>query len=195
MPHNPFELPSIEIALATEQDIDSVIELMQKNLKENLTAEQQRTQGFLSIDFPRSMLEEVVRNPNEGITIAKENGVLVGFLMPITMEHGKQFPIIDASIAQIKDATYDGRPINDYRCCILGQVCVENNHRGKGINETLYASMRERLADIYDLGISGIEIENTISMSAHLKKIGLTVVGEYSTEGENWKLVVYDFRK
>ena len=115
--------------------------------------------------------------------------------MPITMERGKQFPIIDASIAQLKHAAYDGRPVNEYRCCILSQACVEKDHRGKGINEKLYASMKERLAGIYDLGVSGIELENTVSMHAHLKKIGLTVVGEYSTEGENWKLVVYDFRK
>ncbi|MBI5134764.1 hypothetical protein HZA86_00810 [Candidatus Uhrbacteria bacterium] len=196
MPRNPFEQPNIEIGLATAGDLDAIKELMQKNLKEHLTTEEQETQGFLSVDYPREMLEEIVSNPNEGITIAKENGQLVGYLMPITVEHAKQIPILDPFVARLRDLKYAGKPLNDFRYCILGQVCVEKDHRGsgKGILGKLYAGMKERLSNQYDLGVSEIGADNARSLSAHLKKIGLTVVEEYSAEGKDWNLVIYDFR-
>ena len=181
-----------EIGLATEQDLSAIARLQQENLAPNVSADEKQQQGFVSVETPPDLLKEIAEQ--EGITVARAEGKTIGYLLPMSVEHGKQIPLLGPFIERFKTIQFEGKPLDEYRYCILGQVCIDKNYRGKGILEKLYQELETRLADNYDLGVSEIGANNPRSLRAHLGKVGLRVAEQYSAEGRDWYIVILDFR-
>lgn len=187
-----FEEFKPEIGLANEQDLSSVIRLQQENLSRNVSDEEKQRQGFVSVETSPELLKEIAEQ--EGITVARDGAKVVGYLMPMSVEQGRKIPLLDPFIERFKTIQFEGKPLDGYRYCILGQVCIDKNYHGKGILEKLYQELETRLADKYDLGVSEIGANNPRSLRAHLEKVGLKVAEQYSAEGRDWYIVVLDFR-
>ena len=57
-------------------------------------------QGFVSLETPEKLLREI--SEQEGITVARVNGRVVGYLMPLSIEQGKQAPLLDPFIERFE---------------------------------------------------------------------------------------------
>lgn len=181
-----------EIGLATEQDLPDIARLQQENLGRNISKEEKQQQGFVSVETSPELLKEIT--DQEGITVARDGEKVVGYLMPMSVEQGRKIPLLDPFIERFKNIQFKGKPLDEYRYCILGQVCIDKSYRGKGILEKLYQELETRLADKYDLGVSEIGTNNPRSLRAHLDKVGLKVAEQYSAKGKDWYFVILDFR-
>jgi len=51
------------------------------------------------LETPEKLLREI--SEQEGITVARINGKVVGYLMPLSVEQGKQAPLLDPFIEKI----------------------------------------------------------------------------------------------
>lgn len=180
------------IELAKKDDLVDISKLQQENLGRNLSDSEKQQDGFVSVETPIELLEEIINQ--EGITVARINGKVVGYLMPLSLAHAKEIKLLDPFIARFDDLKFEGKLLNQYRYCVLGQVCIDKNYRGKGILEKLYQELKTRLSNKYDLGISEIGANNPRSLDAHLNKIGLKINEQYSAEGRDWYIVTLDFR-
>ncbi len=187
-----FELSQVEVGLAKEEDLADVARLQQENLARNVSEKERQEQGFVSVETSPELLKEIAEQ--EGITVARVQGKVVGYLMPMSVEHGRAIPLLDPFIERFKNVQFEGKPLQDYRYCILGQICIDKNYRGQGILEKLYQELETRLAGKYDLGISEIGANNPRSLRAHLDKMHFQVAEQYSAEGRDWYVVILDFR-
>ena len=188
----PFEQFIPEIGLAKDKDLTDISRLQQENLARNVSDKEKRQQGFVSVETSPKLLKEIAGQ--EGITVARVGEKVVGYLMPMSVEHGKQIPLLDPFLERFKSIQFEGKSLDEYRYCILAQVCIDKNYRAKGMLEKLYQELEARLADEYDLGVSEIGANNPRSLHAHLDKVGLKVVEQYSAEGKDWYIVILDFR-
>lgn len=191
MEEKKFEQFNPEIRLAQEKDLAGISQLQDENLSKNISLEEKLNEGFVVVKTPPDLLKEIA--VQEGITIAQLDKKIIGYLIPMSVEHGQKISFWNPFIKKIKTIQLEGKPLDDYQYCILSQVCIDKNHRGKGILEKLYKDLEERLADKYDFGISEIETNNQRSLQAHLNKIGLKIVEKYSVEGKDWYIVILDF--
>ncbi len=191
-PKNNFEGIKIEIDIAKEKDLADIIKLQKQNLVSNISKEERKQQGFVSVETPLKLLEEIAKQ--EGIAIARVKGRVVGYLMPMSVNHAKKVRLLDPFVERFKSIKFEGKDLNDYKYCILGQVCIDKDYRGKGILEKLYEELEKRLSKKYDLGVSEIGANNPRSLHAHLDKIGLKVAEQYSADGRDWYIVILDFR-
>ena len=144
-----FEEMNPQITLANKDDLNSIIHLQQANLIKNISTEEKEKNGFVSVETEFDLLKEIA--DEEGITIAKDQNNIVGYLMPMTVEHGKRVPLFDPFIKRFENITFEGKSLNKYKYCILGQVCIDKEYRGKGILEKLYQELKNRLSNKYDL--------------------------------------------
>lgn len=188
----PFKEFKPEIGLANEQDLPFIIRLQQENLGRNISDDEKQQQGFVSVETSPELLKEIAEQ--EGITVARDGGKVVAYLMPMSVEQGRKIPLLDPFIERFKTIQFDGKPLDEYKYCIIGQVCIDKDYRGKGMLEKLYQELETRLADKYDLGVSEIGANNPRSLHAHLEKVGLNVAEQYSAEGRDWYIVILDFR-
>jgi len=187
-----FEKPEVQTGLARPEDIDTILKLQQENLAENVGEQEKNQQGFVSVSTTKEQLEDIAQN--EGITVAKVNEKVIGYLMPMTVEHAGGIPLLEPFIEKFKSLKIDSIPLTNLRHCVLGQVCIAKEHRGTGVLEKLYNDLKTRLAEEYDIGISEIGTNNPRSLHAHLDKIGLKIAEQYSADGRDWYIVYLDFR-
>ena len=94
-----------EIGSASDADLPEVARLQQDNLTRNVAEEEQRKEGFVSVETPPELLKEIANQ--EGITVAKVGGKVVGYLMPMTVAHAKRIPLLDPFIERFTSLSYE----------------------------------------------------------------------------------------
>jgi L-amino acid N-acyltransferase YncA len=88
---------------------------------------------------------------------------------------------------------FQNKKIASYRYIIVGQVCVSEGYRGKGILDNCYAMYRDCFHHKYDFAITEIATRNQRSLNAH-KRIGFETIHEYAApNGEEWNIVVWNW--
>ena len=146
---NSFEKFNPLIKLATKEDLNDIIRLQQINLAKNISTEEKEKNGFVSVETEFDLLKEIA--DEEGITLAKDKDKVIGYLMPMTVKHGEKISLLKPFIERFENITFEGKPLHEYKYCILGQVCIDKEYRGKGVLEKLYQELENRLANKYDL--------------------------------------------
>jgi RimJ/RimL family protein N-acetyltransferase len=76
----------------------------------------------------------------------------------------------------------------------MGQVCVAEGYRGRGVFDGMYQKMKEVCRADYDFVITEIAERNTRSIRAH-ERVGFEILHTFSdaVAGEDWRVVVWDF--
>lgn len=83
--------------------------------------------------------------------------------------------------------------MSDYHYIVVGQVCVGNDYRGKGLFDECYNAYKDYFKSRYAFAITEIASINLRSMNAH-NRIGFEVIHNYTdSSGVEWNVVVWDW--
>jgi hypothetical protein len=76
----------------------------------------------------------------------------------------------------------------------MGQICIADGYRGRGIFDGLYRAMAGAYRDRYDFTVTEVAARNTRSLRAHARA-GFRTLQVYAdtTTGEEWHVIVLDF--
>lgn len=159
-----------EISLATESDLDGILELQAAN--------QISSGGSLSASFSRSRLVSMMSILPQ--LVARRDGSVIGFLMSSTCEMSVDIPIIRAML--------DAYPSHAHTAYVYGPICVETRERGKGLAQALFAELR-RLHPGRE-GVLFIRSDNESSLKSH-RKMGMRVVSHFSFGGVEHDVLSY----
>jgi GNAT superfamily N-acetyltransferase len=177
----------------TDEEILQILELQKSNLPQNLTEEQIATQGFVTVTHSFDTLKKM--NTIEQSIIAKDDDHVIGYLLAMTKESGNDIPVLIPMFNEFDNVLYDNKKISEYKYLVVGQVCIAEAWRGQGILDNCYAAYKKHFRDKYDFAITEILDKNKRSINAH-KRIGFEDVHSYpAPEGNEWKIVVCDWRK
>ncbi|MBT8283379.1 MAG: N-acetyltransferase, partial [Muriicola sp.] len=72
---------------------------------------------------------------------------------------------------------------------VMGQICVAEDYRGKGVFRGLYLKMKEETSSFCDSIITEVDGRNTRSLEAHLA-VGFRVIKKYQSDGRDWYFIV-----
>ena len=166
------------------RDLPSLLELQEANLFGNLPTEQ-HNDGFLSARFAADQFAQM--NRDAAVVVAEDHGRIVGYACSASVDFSRQFPILDAMIANFGRLSYLGTTLIDARVCIYGPVCVDRAWRGRGVLRGLIARKKAELAGQFDVAAAFISKANSRSLAAHVDGLGMTVLGDYAfEEGRYW---------
>ena len=160
---------AIEIGLATEADLDSILDLQ--------TANQLRNGGLLTANLPRAKIAEIMNGMP--LVVARRNSDLVGFLMSATREMYTDVPVIQAMLE-----TYPGSS----SAYVYGPICVGEQARGQGLAQAMFAALTDQLTGRE--GILFIRRDNIVSIRAH-SKMGVRLVGDFIFNGLEHAVFAY----
>ena len=172
---------------ASKQDIPLILELQEKNLLMNLQTHEKQD-GFLSIKYSAAQLNEL--NQGLGIFIAEKQYHLAGYLIAQTLDFANQSALISSMARKFSDVQFNGRPLSSFNIFIYGPVCVAKESRGQGVLEGLYEAMLRTLQH-YDIGVAFVSAENSRSLNAHRKKLGMTVIDNFEFNGQQYNILVF----
>ena len=159
----------MDIRRATEIDLDGIMELQAANQPER--------GGTLSASLPRSRVAEMMRAMP--LIVARNGGLITGFLMTSTREMNADVPIIVAMLAAYPGAT---------DAYVYGPICVSAEERGRGLAQAMFAELRRLLPGRE--GILFIRRDNQASLRAHAK-MGMREVAGFVFNGNDYVALSY----
>ncbi len=174
------------------EEIRQVLHLQKINLPQNLTEEEIKDQGFVTVIHSYETLRKM--NDIEQSIIAKNDDHVIGYLLAMTGKSKEDIPVLTPMFKVFDNIIYDDKKISSYKYLVIGQVCIAKEWRGQGILDNCYQSYKKHFSDKYDFAITEISTKNKRSVNAHLR-IGFKIIHSYTdSNGVEWEIVLWDWR-
>jgi ribosomal protein S18 acetylase RimI-like enzyme len=170
----------------TITELQQILSLQQQNLPKNLSEEEQKEQGFLTVEHTLGVLQKM--NAIQPHIIAVSNDKVVGYALCMHKSFKKMIPVL-VPMFTIIDSFLDTNV--DYM--VMGQICIDKNYRKKGIFRGLYTKMTEEVSDKYDAIITEVDALNIQSSNAH-KAVGFEELTRYESGGQQWELIIMNLK-
>jgi GNAT superfamily N-acetyltransferase len=174
-------------------EVGQIAELQAANLRSALTPEEAASQGFLTVRHDLGVLRRM--NETAPGVIAKDGDQVVGYALVMPREFAVDVPILAPLFRMLEALAWRGVPLRDSpRWFVMGQICIAESHRGRGIFDGLYRAMADAYRDRYDFTVTEVAARNTRSLRAHARA-GFRTLHVYpdATTGEDWHVIVLDF--
>jgi GNAT superfamily N-acetyltransferase len=177
--------------VSSDKELEQILQLQQKNLKQFVSQEEKESQGFLTMQFNLPMLQQLQTIAPS--VIIKYEDTVVAYAMTVTLEGRQAYPDLEPMFVNFGKLQWQGKPLYDYRFYVMGQICVAKEHRAKGLFDRLYQHHKEVYSPRYDFIITEISSSNYRSLQAH-KRVGFETIHIYEDNIDNWNVVVWDWR-
>lgn len=171
-----------------ENELKGILELQKKNLSQNISIEELRSQGFVTVEHDLDLLSRM-NTPFQHV-IAKDGETVIGYALVMLRKWKKEIPVLVDMFDQIDSVEYQQKILGQARYFIMGQICIDKAYRGQGIFAGLYQEIQKRMKDDFDYIITEIASRNHRSLRAH-QKVGFKTIKTYQIGNEEeWVLVL-----
>lgn len=167
-----------------------ILSLQEKNLKSNLSDNEKKLQGFVTLSHTVQILENMCGNYPH--ICAVENDVVVGYAL-VTLPDSIEFvPALRNLVENVNVIKFNGKNIDSTDYLIMGQVCIDSKFRGKGIFRGLYEFMRKNYSIEFPYLVTEISTSNFRSLRAH-ESVGFREIRRHKNELDEWVIVLWDW--
>jgi len=176
------------------EDVEQILRLQRVNHRTSIDAETGRSQGYTTVQHDIDVLTAM--NRRYPSVVARSDGRVVGYCLMMAQDFRQRIEVLKPMFKMIDGLSWNGKPLaGDPRWFVMGQVCVAEGFRAMGVFDGMYAKLRERYADDFDLTITEVSRANPRSLRAH-RRVGFKTLHVYDDPGadETWELVSWDWR-
>ena len=121
---------------STTKELEGVLELQKQNLKKDLSPQQIKEQGFVTVSHSLDDLEKM--HQHEPNIIAKDGELVIAYVLAMTEQSKNDIPRLVEMYESFDQIQYQGKPVSSFSYVVVGQVCVSQNYRGKGLFDQCY---------------------------------------------------------
>ena len=170
--------------VASDRELEQILELQQANLARNLSPQDAAGQGFVTVEHSFDVLRRM--HAIAPSIVAMEGEELAGYALVMPVECRSFVPILEPMFQRLETLKE--------RFYVMGQICIARPWRGRGVFDLLYDAHRVWLSGSYDSTITEVATRNTRSMRAHLR-VGFTVLERYRDATDEWAVLRWDWLK
>jgi len=174
----------------SKEELSQILELQHENHFENISIENQQSRGFVTVRHNLDLLIQM--NQKSQQVIAVENGKVVGYALVMGKEFKEMIPVLIPMFNSFEHINYKKMKLSEFHYYVMGQVCIKESYRGKGLFNELYIKHKECYAQKFELCLTEVSTSNIPSMKAH-KKVGFKIVHTYTNLAEEWNVLVWDW--
>lgn len=177
--------------VSTDGELQQILQLQQENLLANLSGDQQKDQGFLTLKHTLPVLQQMHRSGAS--VIVKQDDRLAGYALTMTAACRQLIPGLEPMYRLIGQLQWNGRAFSSIPYYVMGQVCVGEAFRGLGVFEMLYGFHRSTYSHDYEILVTEIATRNHRSLRAH-EKVGFKIIHTHRDELDEWAVVGWDWK-
>lgn len=178
-------------AVRDRAELEQILALQRKNLKPALSEDERRAQGFVTLQHDLAALEQM--HALAPSVIVRDDREVVAYALMMPRECRALMPVLEPMFQLLDRLDYGGRPLRDQRFYVMGQICVDKAHRGRGLVELLYHQHRELYQSRFDFMVTEVSVHNHRSMRAH-ERIGFQTIHTHRDATDDWAVVLWDWR-
>ena len=177
----------MEYRNATVADIEEVFKLQQRYHIDTIN-EEDKKDGFVTTLFSHEQLKQLIEQEN-GISIAIDNGKIVGYAMAGSWDYWSAWPLFQYMIADLPTTIFDGVTMSVDNSYQYGPICIAKEVRGQGVMEDLFAYSLESMSSRYPYMLTFINQINKRSYEAHVRKAKMEVIKTFDFNNNHyWEL-------
>lgn len=180
----------ITTVVTTDDELKQIVELSAKNLRTNISKEQVLLHGFVTWNYSFELLKQM--NAQHPHVIVKNKNDVIGYALVALKEAEKFHANLKAMIEQLESISYKNKKLEAYKYYVMGQVCIDEDYRGKGVFQMLYHQHKKLFANNFDFVVTEISTSNKRSMKAH-KNIGFKTIYSYRDVLDEWNVVLWNW--
>ncbi|MBL6449222.1 GNAT family acetyltransferase [Fulvivirga sp. 29W222] len=182
----------MEVRSATLEDVQSVLDLQEKYLFNNLK-EEDRKDGFVTTPFTQQQVERIISEG--GLFIAFDKGAVVAYIFAGSWDYYAQWPIFTYMTSFFPKVQFPGYDLTTENSFQYGPICIDKAYRGGDLLKSLFEVMRLQMVERYPLTATFINKANARSLKAHTNKLGWSTVGEFQYNNQEYFIMAYDMNK
>jgi hypothetical protein len=171
------------------EDLPEVMRIQEDNLANRLSS-LQKADGFLSVAFPQAQFVQM--HAEIPMAVADRGSRLGGYMCGSSLASSAQVPLLARMMSLFPAACFKDRPLDQYQSFIYGPVCIDRPLRGTGVLQGLFRQFLLQLQGRFELGALFVSLDNPRSLRAHVHKLGMTKLCDFSFEGRSFGLLVFD---
>lgn len=169
--------------LGNAEDIDGVLLLQEKNLVTNLNEEQKKN-GFVTTPFTAAQLEELISR--DGLFVLQDGPDIQGYVAAAGWDYFAGRPMFDTMIELFGSIEYKGTIISKDNSFQYGPICIDSRLRGTDAFPILFHEMRKEMSKRFLIGTTFINKLNERSYQAHIRKVNIDVINEFTFNNNNY---------
>jgi ribosomal protein S18 acetylase RimI-like enzyme len=177
-------------AVETDVDLRRILALQRANRRGARSDAEERADGFVTVEHSFEMLRAL--HAVAPSIVAVDGTELAGYALVMPVESAPVVPILAPLFERLRGLSHRGRSLAATPHYVMGQVCVDARHRGRGVVDAMYREHRARLAGRYALVVTEIATRNTRSLHVH-ERVGFTTLEIYRDALEEWAIVGWDW--
>jgi ribosomal protein S18 acetylase RimI-like enzyme len=174
---------------STEDDLRQILQLQLINHASSLSESQASRDGFVTVVHSLELLRQM--NEAAGQVIAKDGETVVGYALVMLKSFAGMIPVLTPLFDRLKSIRYGDGNITDHSFYVMGQICVAEQFRGKGVFDSLYRKHKERYGQQYKLCVTSVSTRNKRSMRAH-ERVGFVTVNTFRDNTDEWNVLVWN---
>lgn len=183
-------MPKCEIG--NHADIEGVLDLQEKYLYRNLTAEE-REKGFVTTPFTKSQIEEILEQ--NGLFVAKnEHEKIVAYVFAADWDYFSQWEIFNFMVSRFPQINYRGIKVSKENTFQYGPICIDIPYRGKALMNKITEAMRLEFVKRFPISLTFINQINKISTHAH-QKLGWEIIDRFDFNNNRYITLGLDMTK
>ena len=172
------------------QELHQILALQKENHFSNLSKEDIDNKGFVTVKHSFDILEKMnVKAPQ---VIAKDNNLVVAYALVMLLEFKNLIPVLVPMFSTFETIKFKGKKLSEFNFYVMGQICVKDNYKRKGIFKKLYLKHKEVYSSLYDYCVTEVSSSNKPSMLAHYK-IGFKTIHKFKDETDEWNILLWDW--
>jgi ribosomal protein S18 acetylase RimI-like enzyme len=176
--------------VTSTNELEQILQLQHINLVKNVDATEISSEGFLTMEHTLDVLQQMHHlSPS---VIIKDGNTIAAYALVMLRECRQLFPPLEPMFAVFDRLQWKGKPLNDHRFYVMGQVCVAKAYRGQGLFDLLYQHHKTIYGSQYDMLVTEVATRNQRSMRAH-ERVGFTTIYTYRDELDEWAVVAWDW--
>jgi len=176
--------------VSTDDEIQQIADLSKANLSTNISAETKAKEGFVSWVYTPAILKTLHAIAPSVIVMDGPN--LAGYALTLTPECLRSYPAAIDTYNHAITLGHNGRPLKNQRFYLMGQICVAEPWRGKGLVATLYEGHRQFYSPQFDYLVTEISTANPRSLKAH-QKVGFQIIDTHHDPAGHWDVVAWNW--
>ncbi len=176
--------------VTTDAQLKQILDLQQANLIRNISDEEFRSQGFVTMEHSFDVLKQM--HALAPSIIVRDDDNVVGYALVMLKECRSIFPPLEPMFASFDKLKWNGKALDNYEFYAMGQICIDKKYRGLGVFDLLYNHHKETYKNSFDLILTEVSTRNHRSLRAH-ERVGFITIDKYRDSLDEWAVVLWDW--
>jgi ribosomal protein S18 acetylase RimI-like enzyme len=183
---------SLRFCTATlDEELAQILTLQQANHASSLSEADAARDGFVTVMHSFELLKKM--NQAAPQIIAKDGDSVVGYALVMLRSFNDMIPVLQPMFNRLSTIKFGDKKVTDHSFYVMGQICVAENYRGKGVFDSLYQKHKELNGLSYDLCVTSVSTRNKRSMRAH-ERVGFEIVHTFRDQTDEWNILVWNLK-